>query len=103
MLYGFFKYQIKQRVPSMIVCNQSKNTAKIIFNKRAYGTKNIRFVYTSMGYRRAYFRTLLIYVNLVLTNCFRHPDRNIFYYPLFITNFHGGEHPSFYFKRIAVR
>jgi len=53
-------------------------------------------------FRKMFFRTLLLYINVLYCNFFYTPDSNYYYFTVFMHSTYTNYHPSFYFKCYVV-
>jgi hypothetical protein len=103
MLYTLVKYNAVSKT------NSALNTENKISNKskkqirKNYLYRNTRIVYYSIFLRRLYFRSLLLYVNIMYSNLVQVSDKNTFYFVEFIIAYYSQLHPGFFTKKLIIR
>lgn len=103
MLYAFKKYGVSSIVNRNIKLKITTKARQMIINSH----KNVRFVYKFLHYstfmRKSYFRSLLLYLNIIYSNFDATIDSNFFYPFKYTIIRYSGSHPSFYFRHRVIK
>jgi hypothetical protein len=98
MLHCFSKYLFSSNPKTAININYRTTTIK---NNYIY--KNTIITMYSLFFRKAFFRSLITYINILYVNVDTPVISNYFYFSKYIVSDNNNIHPGFLFKKYHIK
>lgn len=99
MLYSFTRYTRTSRLNTLLCINKVTSLQRSV----KLAPQRAKIFYPSIFLRKSYFRTLLLHLNQLYATLDTPGDNNYFYPYKFMVVYYNNSHPSFYFRKLAVK